>query len=79
MSNPCPEILQSAKLQVSLGKGKRERHYGTNHFLNQFIKLVSSNVDSSWQQNREMAYSDAGHKSLILFLGRCGPLHMALV
>lgn len=62
MSNPCPEILQSAELQVALGKGKRERHYGKNHFLNQFIKLFSSNVESSWQQNREMAYSDAGHQ-----------------
>lgn len=53
MSNPCPKILQSAQLQVALGEGKRERHYGTNHFLNQFLKLVSCNVDSSWQRNRD--------------------------
>lgn len=27
MSNPCPEILQSAQLQVALGKGKRRKAF----------------------------------------------------
>lgn len=67
MSNLCPEIIQSAQLQVALGKEKRERHYGTNHFLNQFIKLVSSNIHSSWQRNREMAHSDASHQVTLSF------------
>lgn len=77
MSNPCPEILQSAQLQLALGKGKRRKALWYKALFKLAHQINFQFTAAGSKRERERTQMQA-IKSFLSLLTNCGPLHISL-